>query len=206
MAGVTQSWRTIEAVLWENAHSVYQALRKPVSDASLARLARLVPGKLPRDFVQSLKIHDGLRDSYLGEIRLFNFNALLPVSAIIAEYKGMCSLQSECGFPGNQCGGDPRVRNDAHWRPGWVPIMDSDGDKLVLDLDPAPGGTAGQVFTWSNTGSWPQSVLGASFGEWLAGLAEALGKRRFRLSEYGSIWLEEVPHLERDAAPDQDAV
>jgi cell wall assembly regulator SMI1 len=189
MAGVAASWRTIEGVLWENAHSVFRALRKPATDAQITRLAKLVPAKLPRDFVQSLKTHDGLRDSYLGPIRLFDYSAMLPVSAIIAEYRRMCGLQAECGFPGGKVGGDVSVRNDAHWRPGWVPIMDADGDKLVLDLDPAPGGSVGQVFTWSNTGSSPLRVLAPSFGGWLAGLAAALGKRRFNLDEHGGIWL-----------------
>ena len=66
MATVAASWRTIEEVLWENAHTLYRALRKPAADAQLARLTNLVPAKLPRDFAQSLKTHDGLRDSYLG--------------------------------------------------------------------------------------------------------------------------------------------
>src|SRR3954466_14061651 len=55
---------------------------------------------------------------------------------------------------------------------GRLPVMDADGDKLVLDLDPAPGGTAGQVFAWSNTGSRPLRVLAPSYALWLAGLSE----------------------------------
>jgi hypothetical protein len=42
--------------------------------------------------------------------------------------------------------------------------MDADGDKLVLDLDPAPGGTNGRVFEWSSTGGTFNPVLGSSFG------------------------------------------
>jgi cell wall assembly regulator SMI1 len=67
--------------------------------------------------------------------------------------------------------------------------MDADGDKLVLDLDPAPGGSVGQLFKWSNSGSLPLQVLAPSFGDWLAGLAEKLSKRRFSLDEFGGIWL-----------------
>lgn len=193
MAGVVRSWRAIEAVLWENAHSVFRALRKPATDAQLARLAKLVPVKLPRDFVQSVKVHDGLKDSHLGRVRLFDYYALLPLAAVVSEYKSMCGLQAECRFAGSQAGGDPAVRNDARWRPGWVPVMGADGDKLVLDLDPAPGGTAGQVFAWSNTGSRPLRVLAPSYALWLAGLAEKLEKRRFRLDEFGGIWLEADP-------------
>ena len=193
MGGVAASWRAIEGVLWENAHSLYRALRKPATDAQVARLAKLVPVKLPRDFVQSLKTHDGLRDSYLGQNRLFDYNALLPVSAIISEYRMMCSHQEQFGGSGGQAGNDPGVRNDTRWRAGWVPVLDADGDKLVLDLDPAPGGSVGQVFAWSNTGSTRLEVLAPTFGEWLAGLAEALSKRRFGLDEFGGIWLGGVP-------------
>jgi cell wall assembly regulator SMI1 len=191
--GIAKSWRAIEEVLWENAHSVYRALRKPVSDANLARLVELVSARLPPDFVQSLKTHDGLNNSYLGLIRLFDYKALLPVTAVMREYKSLCRSRE---VPGSQAGADPAIRNDAHWRPGWVPFMDTDGPKLVLDLDPAPAGRAGQVFTWSNTGSTRSRVLAPSFGEWLAGLAEALSKRRFRLDEHGCIWLGGVPNPE----------
>jgi cell wall assembly regulator SMI1 len=189
MTSVAKAWNTIEGVLYENAHSLFRALRKPASDAAIAKLARLLPTKLPTDFVRSLKIHDGLRDSYLGPNRLFDYNALLPLSAIISEYRMMCDLQVECEFGGTLAGCDRRVRNDAHWRPGWVPILDADGNKFVLDLDPARGGKLGQVFTWSNSGSTEQRILADSFGGWLADFAETLEKRRFRLSEYGGIWL-----------------
>src|SRR5215212_4483411 len=100
MAEVAALWRTIEGVLWENAHSLYRALRKPATDAQVARLAKLVPAKLPRDFVRSLKTHDGLRDSYLGQNRLFDYNALLPISAIISEYRMICRHQAEWGGDG----------------------------------------------------------------------------------------------------------
>jgi cell wall assembly regulator SMI1 len=193
VAGVAASWRAIEEVLWENAHSVYRALGKPANVAQIARLAAVVPAKLPRDFVQSLRVHDGLRNSYLGQVRLFDYNALLPVRAILSEYRMMCRHQAQFGGDGGQAGNDPGVRNDSRWRSGWVPVMDADGDKLVLDLDPAPGGSVGQVFSWSNTGSTRLRVLAPTFGDWLAGLAEVLSKRRFGLDEFGGIWLSGVP-------------
>jgi cell wall assembly regulator SMI1 len=201
MADVAASWGIIEGVLWENAHSVYRALRKPATDVQLARLTRLVPNKLPREFVQSLRIHDGLRDSYLGQNRLFDYYSLMPVSAIIAEYKGICNLEALDPIGGSWAGADAGVRNDLRFRPGWVPFMDADGDKLVLDLDPAPGGTYGQVFKWSNTGSTFNRLLATSFGEWLAGLAEALSKRRFGLDEFGGFWLGRVPSAEPLSRP-----
>jgi cell wall assembly regulator SMI1 len=202
MAGVAASWRTIEELLWENAHSLYRALRKPATDAQVARLAKLVPAKLPRDFVQSLKTHDGLRDSHLGQNRLFDYNALLTVSAIISEYRMLCRHQEQFPDVTGVAGHDPEIRVDARWRPRWVPFIDADGNKLVLDLDPAPGGSAVQVFQWYGNGATRMWVLAPSFGEWLAGLAEALSKRWFGLDEFGGIWLGGVPSAERGAAAD----
>jgi hypothetical protein len=104
MAAIAASWRTIEAVLWENAHSVFRALRGPVTDAQLARLGRVVPARLPRDFVQSHRTHDGLRNSYLGLNRLFDYYALMPVSAIIAEHKILWGLQAQDPVGGRRRG------------------------------------------------------------------------------------------------------
>ena len=110
-----------------------------------------------------------------------DYYATLPIAAIITEYKSMCDLQAECEFGGSQAGSDPAVRNETHRRSGWAPILDADGDKLVLDLDAAPGVPVGQVFAWSNAGGTPQWLLAPSFGEWLAGLADVFGARKFRL-------------------------
>jgi cell wall assembly regulator SMI1 len=191
MTNVSASWRMIEDVLRENAHSVFVALRKPATDAQLRRLANKLDVELPKDFVQSWKIHDGLRDSFLGQIRLFNFWAFLPLSAIQTVWKTMTDLQAECGFGGCQFEVTPRIKNDAHWRVGWVPFMDADGDKVVIDLDPGPRGKVGQVFEWSNSGSFPMRLLADSFGDWLSGVAERFSKRRFRLDEFGAIWLDD---------------
>lgn len=125
MGSVAASWRMIDDVLRENAHSVFLALRKPVSDTQLRRLESRLPAKLPRDFVNSWKIHDGLRDSYQGQIRLFNYWAFLPANTILADWKMLTDLQTECDSGGCQFEVTPRIKNDAHGvsvgSPSWIP-------------------------------------------------------------------------------------
>src|SRR5262245_29244753 len=113
MASVAASWQNIEGVLWEHDHSIYRALSKPDTDAQIARLARLVPARLPRDFVRSLETHDGLRGSYLGQNRLFDYNALLPVRAIISVYRMLCRHQEQFPDVTGVAGHDPEIRVDA---------------------------------------------------------------------------------------------
>lgn len=145
---------------------------------------------MPQDLLASLRIHDGLRDSYLGQIRLFNYWALLPIAAIDKEWTSMCALQAECEFGGDQLTRGTAMRNDAHWRPSWLPFMDADGDKLILDLDPGSTGIVGQIVRWSNSGSSPMRVLAPSYRAWLSQLADRLAARQFRLDSHGGIWFD----------------
>ncbi len=55
-------------------------------------------------------------------------------------------LQRECEFGGCRLTSTPELKNDISWRPGWLPLMDSDGDKIVIDFDPGSEGKVGQVF------------------------------------------------------------
>ena len=156
-------------------------------EAEVRRFEGLLPRPLPPDFVRSLLIHDGMQtDRY----RWFGYQGLLPLGQIENTWQIMCSLQDECGFGGSQITETRRLKNDAHWRAGWVPVADADGDKLVLDLDPGPEGDIGQVFHFSNSDSSPNRVLAASFAGYLDAIAEELSRYRFGISEFGGIRLE----------------
>lgn len=187
---VPVAWQKIEGVLWQNAHSVFAALGKPATDLQIRRLEGKLGARLPRDFVNSLKIHDGLRDSHHGRVRLFNYWSLLPLNSILTEWKMMTDLQAECEFGGCQGKVSPKIKNDSHWRADWIPILDADGDKIVIDLDPGPGGKSGQILEWSNSGSFATRLLADSFGEWLSNVADRFSERQFRLDESGGIWFD----------------
>jgi cell wall assembly regulator SMI1 len=114
---------------------------------------------------------------------------LLPCAEIASDWKLLWELQRECSFRGDQVTRTRKIKNDTHWRSGWIPIMDFEGDKVVLDLDPGPGGKCGQVIRWYNYGGRPMCVLAESYAAWLAQIAEELSHRRFTLDEWGGIHL-----------------
>jgi len=186
---VATSWRPIECVLEEHANTVFKALRPPASDAAIAKLGAAIPSKLPNAFIQSLRIHDGIRDSRCGPHRIFDNMAMLTSSEIVTTWRMEWDLQVECEFEGCQLTRTRKLKNDMRWRAKWVPFLDCEGDKLVIDLDPGPSGKVGQVFRWYNYGGRPMQVIADSVSHWLHMVAEELQRRRFRLDEWGGIWL-----------------
>ena len=197
MRTVAASWKVIDEVLRENANCVYCALRKPASRGDLKRLAAAFPGhKLPTDLLQSPAIHDGLDDSYLGQVRLFNYWALLPAAAMVEAartQRNVMAMLEEDGVNTRAKSGP--VKADLRWRDGWIPFTDADGDELVIDLDPGPRGRVGQVIRFYNADK-KLPLIAPSFRAWLSTLADRLGPREFQLDEYGGISIEDDDGLE----------
>ncbi|WP_425614710.1 SMI1/KNR4 family protein [Anatilimnocola sp. NA78] len=192
MRTVASSWNEIEAVLRENANSVFRSLRKPASATDVNRLARTFGRKLPTDLLRSLANHDGLRDSYHGQVRLFNNWSLLPIKLMLDARKVCCEVQAMLGPEGVLPPGKSRaVKTDLRWRDGWLPFMDADGDMLFIDLDPGPDGRVGQVVKFYNSDR-PRPVIAPSFRSWLSALADRLVAREFKLDEYGGIWFDDM--------------
>jgi cell wall assembly regulator SMI1 len=186
---VAKSWQVIEGVLRENANSVFRALRKPASSADLKRLAADLPRRLPDDFLRSLEIHDGLEAS--ANVTLFDNMALTPVTAIVNHRQFEREVQALHGFKGGRAPKHRAVKHDLRWREGWVPFMHSEGDMMLIDLDPGPDGRVGQVVRYYNF-ELVRPVVAPSFRAWLSGLADRLAARQFKLSEIGGIWLNDL--------------
>ena len=182
---VATSWKLIEDVLKEHVHSAFERLRPPATTAQIDRLKAEFPRRLPRAFEQSLRIHDGIAEAK----SLVNYMTLLPVSKITSVWRMEWDLQCECQFPGCERTKTRKLENDARWREGWLPFMDFNGDKLVLDLEPGPAGKVGQVFKWYNYPGRPNYVIADSIEVWFDMLAGELSRRRFTLNEYGDILL-----------------
>jgi cell wall assembly regulator SMI1 len=183
---IATSWKAIEEVLKEHAHSVYKSLQPRATDKALAKLETLVGRKLPPDFVSAYRIHNGMR---AGE-DLVNSMRLLPVAEIGEWLVVQREVQAMGEFGGNLYLKSKEIKNDVRWRDGWLPVMvDAGGNLIVLDLDPAAAGKRGQLFPWFNNGEGKMRVIAKSFAEWLDLVAEELLASQFTLDEFGGIQL-----------------
>jgi cell wall assembly regulator SMI1 len=185
---IATSWQIIEDVLQQNAHSVFCALGKPATRSQVDRLTARLPKQLPRDFMLSVAIHDGVREAHLRSHHLFNFWALLPVAAIEKKWTSMCALRVESDQLSPRQATDKAVK----YSEAWVPFAEEPHALLVLDLDPGPNGVRGQVMQWSNALDFSARVISPSYRAWISDLADRLMSRTFRISEWGGIWLDDL--------------
>jgi cell wall assembly regulator SMI1 len=184
MRRVGSSWKVIEDVLWEHAHLAYEALRPPASQGDITELEDAIGRRLPAGFKASLRVHDGMTDRQ----DLVDYRALIPCTGIASWWRLCTRSQRQFGGDGNPFTRTRKIKNDQRWRDGWIPILETvGGDLTVLDLDPGPAGTKGQIFPWYNNGSTTMRVVAESFPARLDALAEALVHRRFTLDDMGTI-------------------
>ena len=180
---VHEYWEKIDTLLNEVAPWVYETLAPPATDAEIAYLQEKIPLDIPPAFIDSLRIHNG----QLDESRFhpfFDYQHLLSCQEIVAGYDMHCSCfeeeevldfidESSCKL----------IKRNLVWSQGWLPFTESEGDCLVLDLDPGPAGKAGQVFFRPHDDSPAEIIITTSYRDWLAALTEKLEKGMYQVDD-----------------------
>ena len=183
---VAASWKRIEAWLAINNTELQGALRPPAGAEEVAQIENVIGLKLPDDFKEAWKIHNGHED---GESALIppldeadgvygNSTSpggyyLMACAEIVLEWQSWKGLVDSGEFANQESGPDKGIQDD-WWHPGWIPFASNGGgDSICLDLAPTKDGTPGQVITMSHETS-TRELLAPSFGQWLAGLADSI--------------------------------
>src|SRR5262249_29175077 len=113
MRRVKTSWKVIEGVLEENAHSAYHALQPPASVADIRELEDLIGTRLPQALVSSLRTHDGMQRG----VDLVDYHSLLPVFEMGKWWR--ITMDNQWDDPGPRLGHSKRIRGDLRWRQRW---------------------------------------------------------------------------------------
>ena len=185
---ITTHWHTIETALQEIAPAIYSSLNTGATETEVARLEALIGARLPLAFVESCKVHDGQNADAGG---LIETEELLSLERITAEWGIWKGLLEDGTFEedGKPFASEPDAGVKADWWNAlWIPITyDGSGNHYCLDLDPAPGGTTGQIIRmWHDDGE--RSLVAASFEEWMGDFAGKLVAGTMVYSEdYGGI-------------------
>ncbi len=153
MSTIDTLWTRLET--WARAHApaMLTDLNGPASPDAIDGLQQTLGLDLPDDFRASLAVHDGEHDGWPNRIWR-GCGALLPCAQIPGFVEQLRNVDAEYGEPiedPEQLAADGIITVSGPVKvvgfdPRRVPIMNCNGDtQWFLDLDPAPGGTPGQV-------------------------------------------------------------
>jgi molybdopterin biosynthesis enzyme/cell wall assembly regulator SMI1 len=160
---VSEAWSCLDGWLQSMPDAIPGGFNPPASDDEVQLLEQAIGMKLPADFVSSLKTHNGQVDQSGG---CFDGESLLDVQGILREWRCWRDLTAKGEFKGMSSDADGGVKDD-WFNLKWIPITrNGSGDGLCLDLDPAPGGTFGQVIRMWHDDDHRERVA-ASFEQWL---------------------------------------
>jgi len=184
MSDVTSAWARIDGWLEAHAPHVLRNLAGPASNGQIAACENAVGAELPGDVLASYRVHNGQPKEDAG---LLYGQVLLPLKEVVRQWEGWKELVEDGTFKDVESDPDEGVRRD-WYHLAWVPLTyDGGGYHFCVDLDPAPGGTRGQVISfWHDD---PQrGVVARSLGQWLADFADELEAGKLVYSdEYGAI-------------------
>lgn len=146
---LTAAWTTWTATL--AAAGLAPVLRPPADPAAVAAAGAASGVPFPADLVALYALADG-QDRAPHAPQVFPQHRFLPVADALAVWGGWRDLARQEGPEGmadhaehvTVRPGDPARRE--YWLPGWWPLAeDGGGNALVVDTDPADGGTVGQI-------------------------------------------------------------
>jgi cell wall assembly regulator SMI1 len=172
---IAESWRRIEN--WLRAHDpgTLATLRPGATPEALAATEAALGVALPDDLRASILLHDGQERSTTTQAlpALIEGVEFLSLDEMRVQWAIWQELLADGEFDRVTSDASAGVRPD-WWNARWIPLTyDGSGNHYCADLDPAPGGTAGQIITmWHDEAT--RALIVPSFGAWLAAFAADL--------------------------------
>lgn len=161
-------WKDITNKLNAIAPQITEGLLPGVTETEVKDLEERLQIKLPNNFIDFYKIHNGQDDATPwmidGEL-LLSFEEIYNQWSIWDDLQRNKHFETDNGEPFES---DPEkgIKN-VWWNSKWIPFTyDGSGNHLCLDLDPDSGGNYGQVIRmWHDDSN--RLLLAKSFTDWV---------------------------------------
>jgi cell wall assembly regulator SMI1 len=184
---IAESWKRIAKWLKTNAPD-WKPLQKRVTAAKIAAADKKLGFKLPAELRESYLAYQGDDSSQIfpcaDDISFY----LMSFAAVVDDWKMMKELTDAGEFKDS----DKRVKNDkaireCWWSVGWIPFAgNGGGDYFCIDLEPAKGGTKGQVIHFRHDAE-QRTLLAPSLRAYLYELANGLEDGKYHYDEEDGI-------------------
>lgn len=136
---------------------------EPLDDVTLNEIESETGLKLPVEFKNLYKLHNGQDD--IG-VSLFDFFNLNSAKDILKNWDAFKTLELQCDQDGIKAEPEAGIK-DKWCNSKWIPFASTaDGHDLCIDYDPAESGNVGQIITfWYNEGE--RNLIAESFDEFI---------------------------------------
>ena len=188
------SWSRIADWLRSNRPELTPMLGTAASIEAILETEATIGGRLPETMRESYLLQDGFPYGE-QELPILPGHAsegsgycLLPIEGVAEEWTIWKDLIDDGTFKGETSQPDAGI-TDRWWSDAWIPIGGNGaGDLLCIDLQPAEGGTVGQVIEAIHDDD-DRKLLAASWPAYLETLADGLTSGRVVYDdEIGLIW------------------
>lgn len=171
-------WDRIERLLQTHNPRLLAKLAPGADEASLDALEAKVGVTLPDDFRASYRIHNGS-----GEWPIEPYGELLSLAGIAEKWDFWRAMSEGDGFEGMEAFPEGPIRTDAWFNARWLPLTDNQSNcHRCLDLNPAPGGSVGQVITFLRDDG-AAHIVAPSFRAYLEAFADTLAAGHLEFEE-----------------------
>ncbi len=162
-SGVAAIWARIEAGLKKHKPEMLEGLKGGATAAEIGEVEKKLGVAFPAAVRESYSIHNGQDPDSDWLVR---GRELLSLDRVLSEWGVWKGLLDGGDFKGTKCEPAAGVRDD-WWSAKWIPLTyDGAGNHDCVDLDPAPGGAAGQmILMWHDDSDRPKTAPG--FAAWL---------------------------------------
>jgi cell wall assembly regulator SMI1 len=179
VVSINTSWSRIEAWLSHNAPKIVQNLNAAATAAEIAAAERDLGRQMPGDWRGLYLGHNGMNDNHNFGCLFFGMTFLSLAEAVRehanSNTRGLQPLPVRAA--------DPGIRKADMHNPHWIAFAHDGSDTLLrVDLDPGPGGAAGQVIFTDHADN-TVILLAASLSQFLADFAGDLEGGKYFLNK-----------------------